>query len=260
MKGRRVAMSPRIGSRTPRIGSGSVHDASRGRHEQALDRGPARARERVVTLRDGSHVTVRPIRPQDAAGLRAGFERLSAQSRYRRFLSPMPELSGPMLRYLTEVDHRDHEALIAVRADGSIVGVARAVRSRNDPQVAEAAVTVADDWQGRGLGTALLGLLADRARAEGISRFTALMLGANREARELFEDLGPVRILERGSGTVELEITLPHRGTGAHLRELLRGSASGRYKVLATPSADQKQDPASDDASRLARTQRRDAK
>jgi GNAT superfamily N-acetyltransferase len=212
-----------------------VHDDSLGRrHDQALG-APARPREIVVTLRDGSRVTVRPIRPQDAAPLRAGFERLSEDSRYRRFLSPMRKLSGPMLRYLTEVDHHNHEALIAVGADGTIVGVARSVRSRRDPQVAETAVTVADDWQGRGLGTALFGLLADRARAEGIRRFTALMLATNREMLDLFEDLGPVRILERGSGTIELEITLPSRGAGPHLRELLRGSASGRYKVIATP-------------------------
>ena len=76
-------------------------------------------RENVVTLRDGSHVTVRPIRPQDAAPLRAGFERLSEESRYRRFLSPMQQLSGPMLRYLTEVDHHDHEALVALGAGGN---------------------------------------------------------------------------------------------------------------------------------------------
>jgi len=192
-------------------------------------------RENVVTLRDGSHVTVRPIRPQDAAPLRAGFERLSEESRYRRFLSPMQQLSGPMLRYLTEVDHHDHEALVALGAGGTLLGVARSVRSRSDPRVAEAAVTVADDWQGRGLGTALLGLLADRARAEGIRRFTALMLATNREMIDLFEELGPIRILERASGTIELEITLPGRGAGPHLRELLRGSASGRYKVIATP-------------------------
>ena len=203
--------------------------------DQALVGAPARPREIVVTLRDGSRVTVRPIRPQDAAPLRAGFERLSEESRYRRFLSPMQELSGPMLRYLTEVDHHDHEALIAVGADGTILGVARSVRSRSDPQVAEAAVTVADDWQGRGLGTALLGLLAEHARAEGISRFTALMLATNRNMLDLLDDLGPVRLLERASGTIELEITLPRRGAGPHLRELLRGSASGRYKVIATP-------------------------
>ncbi|HMD56954.1 MAG TPA: GNAT family N-acetyltransferase [Solirubrobacteraceae bacterium] len=194
---------------------------------------PARPREIVLTLRDGARVTVRPIRPQDAAPLRAGFERLSEQSRYRRFLAPMLELSPSILRYLTEVDHHDHEALIAMGPDGTLVGVARSVRSRSDAHVAEAAVTVADDWQGRGLGTALLELLADSARAEGIRRFTALVLADNREMLDLFESLGPVRILERASGTIDLEITLPPGGAGPHLRELLRGSASGRYEVIA---------------------------
>jgi GNAT superfamily N-acetyltransferase len=190
----------------------------------------------VVTLRDGSRVTVRPIRPSDAEALRAGFERLSEESRYRRFLSPISELSGPMLRYLTEVDHHDHEAIIALATDGTLVGVARSVRSRSDAEVAEAAVTVADDWQGRGLGTALLGLLADRAREERISRFTALILATNRDMLDLLEDLGPLQILERGSGTIEVEIALPARGAGPHLRELLRGSATGRYNVIAAPT------------------------
>jgi GNAT superfamily N-acetyltransferase len=187
---------------------------------------------RDVTLRDGSRVTVRPIRPGDAEALHAGFERLSEESRYRRFLSPVQELSGTLLRYLTEVDHHDHEALIALAPDGTLVGVARSVRLPGDPKVAEAAVTVADDWQGRGIGTALLGLLAGRARAEGIGRFTALVLASNREMLDLLEDLGSLRILKRGSGTVELEITLPGGGPGPHLRELLRGSAGGRYEVI----------------------------
>jgi GNAT superfamily N-acetyltransferase len=216
-------------------GRDSAHAGSPDGHDPAQETRHGRPRETLVTLRDGSRVAVRPIGPQDAAPLLAGFERLSELSRYRRFLSPMQELSEPMLRYLTEVDHHDHEALVAMSADGTLVGVARSVRSPGDPQAAEAAVTVADDWQGRGLGTALLGLLADRAREEGIGRFTALMLADNRNMLDLFESLGPIRILERASGTIELEITLPSRGAGPHLSELLRGSASGRYKVIATP-------------------------
>jgi protein lysine acetyltransferase len=194
----------------------------------------ARPGELVVTLRDGSRATVRPICPEDAEPLRAGFERLSQESRYRRFLAPMQRLTGAMLRYLTDVDHHDHEALVAVGADGTLIGVARFVRRPSDPEAAEVAVTVADDHQGRGLGTALLGLLADRARAEGIRRFIALMLADNREMLELIEDLGPARTIEQAAGTVELETTLPLHGTGPHLGELLRGSASGRYQVIAT--------------------------
>jgi RimJ/RimL family protein N-acetyltransferase len=210
-------------------------------HDATLDADDAVDRAAVpspgeigVTLRDGSRVTVRPICPQDAAPLRAGFERLSQESRYRRFLAPMQRLTGPMLRYLTDVDHHDHEALVAVGPDGTLIGVARFVRRSSDPGAAEVAVTVADDHQGRGLGTALLGLLADRARAERVRRFTALILASNREMLELIEELGPARTVEQAAGTVELEITLPPHGTGPHLGELLRGSASGQYEVIAT--------------------------
>jgi RimJ/RimL family protein N-acetyltransferase len=201
--------------------------------DQARVLATAHLREVVVTLRDGSHVTVRPIRPEDAAPLRAGFERLSEESRYRRFLSPMQSLSGPMLRYLTELDHHDHEALVATADDGALVGVARFVRRTSDRQAAEVAVTVADDWQGRGVGTTLLELLADRARAEGISRFTALILARNQSMLALVEDLGTVRTIERTAGTIEVEITLPPNGTGPQLRKLLRDSASGCYEVVA---------------------------
>ncbi len=193
-----------------------------------------------MRLRDGSRVTVRPIDPEDAPALRAGFARLSPDSRYRRFLAVTARLSASQVRYLTDVDHHDHEALIALSGDGDGIGVARFVRSRDDPHAAELAVTVIDDWQGRGVGTALVVRLADRARAEGVTRFTAIMLATNREMLELLESLGPVHVLERSVGTVEVELTLPRRGLGARLRELLRGVASGRYeagpgRVLARP-------------------------
>jgi GNAT superfamily N-acetyltransferase len=183
----------------------------------------------VAALRDGTRVLVRPIEPDDRERLLEGFEHLSDESRYRRFLAPMPELSESTLRYLTEVDHRDHEALVAlVEATGQGIGVARYVRQPDRPEVAEAAVTVADEWQGRGAGTLLLELLAARAREEGIERFSALVLATNREMLELLETLGPVRVVDREAGTVEVEAPLPVGPLPPELRRLLRLSARMR--------------------------------
>lgn len=95
-----------------------------------------------VTLRDGSLATVRPIRPDDGEFLRAVFERLSDESRYRRFLSRGSQLSDPVVRDLTHVDHHDHEALVAAADDGTVMGVARYVRLPRDPEAAEAAVAI----------------------------------------------------------------------------------------------------------------------
>ena len=94
-----------------------------------------------------------------------GFERLSPESRYRRFLAAMPELSEEMVRYLTEIDHHDHEAIAALDArTGEGIGVARYVRDPQRRDAAEVAVTVIDDWQGKGVGTLLLEALGARAR------------------------------------------------------------------------------------------------
>ncbi|MFN2590715.1 MAG: GNAT family N-acetyltransferase [Actinomycetota bacterium] len=154
--------------------------------------GIAPVREVTVTLRDGTPVSVRPIRHDDKKLLREGFERLSEESRYRRFLAPMPALTDEMLAYLTEVDLVDHFAWIAVRADDPDfgVGVARYVRLKDDPAIAEAAITVIDEYHGRGLGTILLGLLAGRALEVGITAFRAYVLEDNAPMRQLLEDLG----------------------------------------------------------------------
>ena len=133
--------------------------------------------ERTVSLRDGTRLDVRSITPDDKAALVDGLERMGPVSRYRRFLAPIGRLRASDLRYLTEVDHHDHEALVArPHGDSQGVGVARYVRLPDDRGAAEFAVAVADDWQGRGVGTALLALLADRAREEGVERFRGLML------------------------------------------------------------------------------------
>jgi RimJ/RimL family protein N-acetyltransferase len=177
-------------------------------------------------------IEIRPIRPDDREALADGLRRLSAESRYRRFFSPLDELSEQQLTYLTEVDHHDHEALVAVEAGTEQgIGVARFVRSKGDPGVAEVAVAVADDWQGRGIGSELLHRLTERAREEGISRFSGSILEENRPMRELMAEVGDVRVIDRAAGTIDVEVELPEEGIGAALRETLRAAARGLLRM-----------------------------
>ena len=186
-----------------------------------------------LRLRDGSEVAVRPIRPEDRETLATAFQRLSDQSRYQRFMTAIDELSPAQLDYLADVDHHDHEALVAFDETGEGVGVARFVRL-DDGTTAEAAVTVIDDWQGRGLGTALCNLLAERAREEGIHRFNALLLAGNDQMQDVLASLGPAKVLSREAGTVEVEVDIPPAGIGDHMTSVLRVVAGGTVE-LATP-------------------------
>jgi GNAT superfamily N-acetyltransferase len=163
---------------------------------------------RRTTLRDGTPIVIRPVRPEDREALRAGFERLSPESRYRRFLAPMAHLSESQLTYLTRVDHHDHEALVALpEGGGEGLGIARFVRLE-DPDAAEVAVAVADHVQGRGLGTVLLAHLLARARQEGVERFTATVLADNRGSVEVLRSLGRTTVGPPQEGAVELTIDL----------------------------------------------------
>jgi RimJ/RimL family protein N-acetyltransferase len=169
-------------------------------------RDPANGRQTV--LRDGSEVLIRPIQGADAPALADGFARLSLRSRQMRFLTPKAELSAAELRYLTEIDHHDHEALGAVdHAVGNGVGVARYVRSAEDARSAEIAVTVVDEWQGRGLGTELVAQLSERALAEGIRRFTGLAAADNVAVARLARNIGADPV-ETEAATVTYEISL----------------------------------------------------
>jgi GNAT superfamily N-acetyltransferase len=189
-----------------------------------------------LTLRDGSEVVVRPIRPDDKGALLEGFNRLSAESVYRRFLTPLETLGPSQLAYLTEVDHHDHEALIAFEAaSGEAIGAGRFVRT--DPGRAEAAVTVVDEWQGRGMGMGLTSLLAERALEEGIECFTALLLSENDEMLGLLASIGSVRTTARDGGTIEVEVPLqPDRpGAGRGLYGVLRTVASTALHLARPP-------------------------
>jgi hypothetical protein len=107
-----------------------------------------------IVLRDGSRIRLRQGHRSDKALLLRGFARLSPESRHRRFLGATPKMSGETVRYLTEIDHHDHEAIAALDEEtGDGIGIARYIRDPARPDVAEAAVTVIDDWQAKGVGT-----------------------------------------------------------------------------------------------------------
>jgi GNAT superfamily N-acetyltransferase len=167
-----------------------------------------------VHLPDGMAIEVRPVRPDDKDTIQRAFEGLSPQSRYRRFFSPMTRLSGRDLAYLTEIDHSDHEALAAIHPEsGELIGVARYVRT-DEPAEAEVSVVVGDPWQRRGIATALLDRLVERARDAGIEHFLAVVLSDNTQALELFEHLSPESPAPRrnAAGHLEMLIELPEPG------------------------------------------------
>ena len=188
-----------------------------------------------IELRDGSARARAPDRARGprrdpCGGVRAPQRRVALPA----LLLGEAALSDAELTYLTEVDHHDHEALLAFDADSGLgIGVARFVRNHEDAGLAEAAVTVTDDAQGRGLGTALLSRLADRAREEGVDRFSALVLADNRDMLDLLERAGEVRRRDVEAGVVEIEIALEPPGAGVRLQQLLREAAEGLIAVVA---------------------------
>jgi len=186
------------------------------------------AGHKTITLRDGARVMLRSIAPEDKPLLAAIFDRLSEESRYRRFFTTKTQLSTAELDYFVDLDHTDHEAIVAIdRSSGEGLGVARYIRSNEDPHAAEVAVTVADDWQGRGLGRALLDRLTYRARRAGVRRFSAMVQSDNPASLGLLAGVGAT---ERrvGGGLVDLVIELPpKRGMGAQLTRALRAAAAG---------------------------------
>lgn len=186
---------------------------------------------RYVALRDSTQVLLRPIRPSDRERIAAGMKELSPATRYLRFHAAIEELSQDQLDHLTNVDHHDHEAIVAIdvgRPDVPGVGVARYIRTPDDPAVAEAAITVADRYQGSGAGTLLLGAIARRARDNGVRVFRNYVLEGNHAMLEVFDNLGATRERETdGSWRVDLavpddESQLPDSPAGRAFVQLAR--------------------------------------
>ena len=145
----------------------------------------------VVRLPSGERVTLRPVLPQDAPLVAALFRGLSDASRRNRFFRSLRELPPDLLERFTSIDYHAHLALVAtVLRDGdeSVVGEARYAVA--EPGAAEFAVTVADEWQGRGIGRHLLARLACRAAAEGVTRLFGDVLPTNEAMRRLARGAG----------------------------------------------------------------------
>jgi GNAT superfamily N-acetyltransferase len=166
-----------------------------------------------VRLADGTDIALRPLRPGDGNLLEAGFDRLSDQSRYRRFLTPVPQLTPSMLAFLTSVDGVNHRAWGAVVTEPSgpvPAGVVRWVRTGNDPAVADMAVTVIDDYQGQGLGGLLQDVAVLDAFACGVERFEGVVLGENIASRRMLAR-GGARLRPDGGGVLAFTLELGPR-------------------------------------------------
>ncbi len=157
-------------------------------------------------------VRLRPIRPDDLPELRAGLRRLSPDTRFQRFHAAIDDLSAAQWRYLTDVDGHDHVALVACTEvplpglpTGSIVGVGRFIRAKDDPTTAEIAFVVYDRVQGRGVGRTLRDALVVEGRARGIAIFRAHVLASNVAMRRLLHD-GALELLGERDGALDVAL------------------------------------------------------
>jgi GNAT superfamily N-acetyltransferase len=193
-----------------------------------------------ATLRDGTEVLLRPIRPDDKELLYRGFHRLSPESRYRRFFAAKNDLTAEELRYLTEIDGDSHFAIGAVTADGNDgLGVARFIRldDAGELGVAEAAIAVADEHQGKGLGSLLFQRLVAAARERGVYRFRCEMLGSNQGMADLVLAVAPDASAQVSAGVSCMEFKLPAVGPANPANEPPRETGLYRFFSLAAQGA-----------------------
>lgn len=161
---------------------------------------------RSVT-RHGFSVELRPVTPDDKALLADGFDRLSERARFLRFLAPTDRLTPSQLAYLSEVDHQDHVAWGALQGSQA-VGVGRFVRYTDDRSSADLALTVLDEYQGKGVGRLLIEVLGVSARARGIAHFHFDVLAENAPMLGLLASMGAV--VDDKSEIVHLVLDVSH--------------------------------------------------
>ena len=172
-------------------------------------------------IRDGRCVHLRAIRPDDRRALLDGFHQLTGQSVYFRFLGARQELTEAELRYFTELDFERHVAIVAsIEESGEEkpIGVGRYIRTTADPDgdVAELAITIADDYQLHGVGTVLFEQLVCIARRKGIARLTAEVLPCNRVMLDIFRHSGLDPDVQSVNGITRVEMDIAGREPVMH--------------------------------------------
>lgn len=162
-------------------------------------------------LRDGRRARIVALRANHAARLMAGFERLSTESRYTRFMSPKRQLTLGELRYFTQLDGEHHYAL-AVEVDTGAgwdgAGVARIVQCAQEPKRVEIAVTILDEYQGLGIGTLLVDRLFDAAVERDYREIGADVLAENTAMLTVFRKVAPDLLVEGYDGG-SLRLVMP---------------------------------------------------
>lgn len=202
-------------------------------------------------LRDGTSVRLRLMDERDRERLRVGFDHLSAESRYRRFFTPVPRLTEGMLRRLTETDGHDHIAIGAERGGFVIgvregLGVARFFRSKDQPDSAEFAIAVIDEMQGKGLGRLLMQALCWVAREHGVRRLRGHVLPANSAMKNLILDIDPDADLHVEDGLEIFDIAVPEidlerigrtssQGIGSLALEAVTSALQSRMPLFGRP-------------------------
>jgi len=166
-----------------------------------------------VHLRDGSEAFVVPLLHANREALQEEYEHLSRETQFDRFLTSVPKLTDTLLdRLVDDVDGIDHVALVLVilTEDGTELplGLARIIRYPDDPTAADVAVTVVDDWQGRGVATALLEVLM-RQRPKGVERIVTVISATNAASLAMLRRLGEVEVMQSEAGTQFVVVTLP---------------------------------------------------
>lgn len=178
---------------------------------------PSMKSPEIAELPDGSVIQIRSVLPDDRGLFLAAWERLSPETRYKRFLGSKATLSEEELDFYTQVDGQNHIAIGALHLDDNHqpnegVAVARIVRSVEEPDLGELGIIVVDEWQGKGVGGALMERLLKLAQAADITRVRAYAWSGNEPIERLLRRY-PYEVLTQHAGgemRVELKLTTDH--------------------------------------------------